>query len=467
MADVAKYQQLSDEIINLVGGKENINHFMHCVTRLRFDVVNKEKVNNDAIKGITGVIGTNWSGEQFQVIIGPLVGEVYKKICSENNLESHAPVAESENRSEDKEKKKKKFGDYVSAVLSGIAGCVIPLLPLLIGAGLLKVFITIFTNLNIVPADNSTIVVFNFVADAAFYFLPVFVGATAARKFGANMSLGMLMGAALISPTFIEMVNAGEKLTIFNLPIHGASYSSTIFPVICSVYLMSHLEKFVAKKSPDALRNILEPLITLVVMIPVTFVVIAPIGAILGDGLATILNEMYIRFGWVAIAIQAAIYPFMVLTGMHVGLIPIGINNIMTLGYEPSAILVGVSNLNQGMACFGVACRTKDKELRSTAISSGITAVFGGVTEPAFFGVNLAYKTPLYASMIGSLVGGAIAGILHVYSYSFGSSAFPFLLFCYISPEGKGLIETLVSLVIGMIITFIATLFLYKDKNKE
>ncbi|MBE5910094.1 PTS transporter subunit EIIC [Pseudobutyrivibrio sp.] len=466
MADISKYQQLSDEIINLVGGKENIKQFMHCVTRLRFQLADKDKVNNEAVKAIPGVIGTNWSGEQFQVIIGPVVGEVYKKICSENNLEAESPIDEAVEQ-DVAEKKKKKFGDYVSAVLSGIAGCVIPLLPLLIGAGLLKVFITIFTNLNIVPADNSTIVVFNFVADAAFYFLPVFVGATAARKFGANMSLGMLLGAALISPTFIELVGAGEKLTIFNLPIHGASYSSTIFPVICSVYLMSYVEKFVAKKSPESLRNILEPLITLVVMIPVTFVVIAPLGAILGDGLATILNEMYIRFGWVAIAIQAAIYPFMVLTGMHVGLIPIGINNIMTLGYEPSAILVGVSNLNQGMACFGVACRTKDKNLRSTAISSGITAVFGGVTEPAFFGVNLAYKTPLYASMIGSLIGGAIAGILHVYSYSFGSSAFPFLLFCYISPEGRGLIETLVSLLVGMIITFIATLFLYKDKNKE
>lgn len=463
MTDLKKYQQLSEQIFDLVGGKENVAQFAHCVTRLRLNVTDKELVKTEEIKKLPGVLGVNWAGNQLQVVIGQAVVELYGEICRLHGMKFEEAIKENL----DAPKGKKKFSDYVSNVLTGIAGCVIPLLPLLIGAGMLKVFITLFTNLNIVPGDNATITVLNMVADAAFYFLPVFVGATSARKFGANMSLGMLLGAALISPTFIEMVNAGNPMTIFGLPIHGASYSSTIFPVICSVFLMSYVEKFVAKKSPDALRNILEPLITLVVMIPVTFVVVAPLGAILGDGLAFILNEMYLKLGWIAIALQAAIYPFMVLTGMHVGLIPIGINNFMTLGYEPSVILTAISNLNQGISCFGVAFRTKDKELRSTAISAGITAVFGGVTEPAMFGINLPLKTPLYASMIGSLVGGAIAGLLRVYSYSFGSSAFPFLLFCYISPEGKGLVSTLVSILVGMVVTFVATLFLYKDKASK
>lgn len=463
MADMKKYTRLADEIVGLVGGKENIAQFAHCVTRLRFNVANKDAVNTEAIKALPGVVGTNWAGNQLQVIIGQAVVEVYALICEKNGMKAEEAVKENL----DAPKGKKKFSDYLSNFLTGIAGCVIPLLPLLIGAGMLKVVITLFTNLHILPDTNASIVMLNMVADAAFYFLPVFVGATAAKKFGANMSLGMLIGAALISPTFIEMVNSGNPISIFGMPVHGASYSSTIFPTICSVFLMSYVEKFVAKKSPDALRNILEPLVTLVVMIPVTFVVVAPIGAIIGDGLAAFLNGMYLKFGWIAIALQAAIYPFMVLTGMHVGLIPIGINNFMTLGYEPSVILTGISNLNQGISCFGVAVKTKDKELRSTAISSGITAVFGGVTEPAMFGVNLRLKTPLYASMIGSLVGGAVAGILHVYSYSFGSSAFPFLLFCYISPEGKGLVSALVSILVGMVVTFIATLFLYKEKEAK
>lgn len=463
MADMKKYQQLSEQVVSLVGGKDNIAQFTHCVTRLRFNVVNKDSVNTDAIKKLPGVVGTNWAGNQLQVIIGQAVVEVYAMICKDNGLKTEEAVKENL----DAPKGKKKFGDYLSNFLTGIAGCVIPLLPLLIGAGMLKVIITLCTNLHWVAGDNATITILNMVADAAFYFLPVFVGATAAKKFGANMSLGMLIGAALISPTFIEMVNSGNPMSVFGMPIHGASYSSTIFPTICSVFIMGYVERFVAKKSPDALRNILEPLVTLIVMIPLTFVVIAPLGAILGDGLAAFLNGMYLKFGWIAIAVQAAIYPFMVLTGMHVGLIPIGINNFMTLGYEPSVILTGISNLNQGISCFGVAVRTKDKELRSTAITSGITAVFGGVTEPAMFGINLPLKTPLYASMIGSLVGGAVAGILHVYSYSFGSSAFPFLLFCYISPEGKGLVSTLVSILIGMIVTFIATLFLYKDSSDK
>lgn len=460
MADQKKYQQLIDEIVPLVGGKKNIASFAHCVTRLRFNVNDKASVQSDAVKKLPGAVGVNWSGNQFQVIIGQAVADVYAAICAEHGLQTEAAIQENLDA-----KQPKTVGGVISAICSGIAGCVIPLLPILIGAGMLKVIITMLTSSNLMAADNPTLVTLGFVADAAFYFLPVFVGSMAAKKFGANQSIGMLLGAMLISPTFIDMVNNGTPGSIFGLPIYGASYSSSIFPVICTVFIAGYVERFVAKHSPDAVRNILEPVVTLLVMIPLTFVVIAPLGAILGDGLAWALTLLYEKTGFVAIAIQAAFYPLIVMTGMHVGLIPIGMTNLMTLGYEPNMITCVLSNLNQGASCLAVALRTKDRDLRSTAISSAITAIFGGVTEPAMFGINLPLKTPLYGAMLGSLISGAVAGLLKVRAYSFGSTAFPFTMFCYVNPDGSGILACLISILVGLACTFVFTLFLYQDKG--
>lgn len=461
MADLKKYQRVVDEIVSLVGGKENITSFAHCVTRLRFNVADKSNVKESDVKQLPGVVGINWAGNQFQIIIGQAVGDVYQAICTKHGIQAAEAIQENLDA-----KKPKTAGEIVSAICGGIAGCVIPLLPILIGAGMIKVLITMLTSTNLMTADHPTLATLSFAADAAFYFLPVFVGAMAAKKFGANQSIGMLLGAMLISPTFIEMVNNGTPGSIFGLPIHGASYSSSIFPVICTVFVASYVERFVAKHSPDAVRNILEPVVTLLVMIPLSFVVIAPLGAILGDGLAWVLTLMYEKTGFVAIAVQAAIYPLIVMTGMHVGLIPIGMTNLMTLGYEPNMITCVLSNLNQGASCLAVAIRTKDRELRSTAVSSAITAIFGGVTEPAMFGINLPLKTPLYGAMLGSLISGTVAGLLKVRAYSFGSTAFPFTIFCYVNPDGSGILACLFSLILGMVCTFVITLLIYRENNE-
>lgn len=456
MADNKKYSELVDKIVDLVGGKDNISFFTHCVTRLRFNIVNKDLVKTEEVKALPGAVGINWAGEQLQVIIGQSVADVFKMICDKHGIGQQATQSETANKNEKKK-------SSISNVLTGIAGCVSPLLPILIGSGMLKVVIAMLTNLNIMSESAPTLVTLAFVADAAFYFLPVFVGATAARKFGANLSLGMLIGGMLISPTFVEMVGSGNPGSIFGLAIPAASYSSTIFPTICAVFVMGYVERFVAKHSPDALRNILEPLVTLIVMIPLTFIVIAPIGSYLSDGLAWVLVTMYEKFGFISIAIQGAFYPLIVMTGMHVGLIPIAVSNFATLGYEPSIISSGIANINQGIACLAVAVKTKDTDRRATAASGAITAIFGGVTEPALFGINMPLKTPLYGTFAGGIVGGALAGLLHVYSYAFGSSSFPFLLASYID-GGNGLINCLISLLAGAVVTFVATMFLYKEE---
>lgn len=457
-----KYEELAEKIVEFVGGKENIVLLAHCVTRLRFTLNDRERVRMEEIKKLPGALGAQWSGDQLQVIIGQSVNDAYQMICEKHGLGEKEDERGEENQRADE---KKRFS--ISNILTGIAGCISPLLPILIGAGFLKIIILVLTNMNLLAESSPTIITLTFVSDAAFYFLPVFAGATSAVKFKANMGLGMLIGAMLISPTFIANVAAGNPGAIFGLPVYGASYASTIFPVICSVFVMSYVERFIAKRSPDSLRSILEPLGTLLVMVPLTLVVIAPIGAVIGNGLGGLLYGMYDRFGVFTISLLSAFWPLIVLTGMHAGLVPFAIERLATYGCEPLMAASYIANVNQGIACFVIAMKTKNKELRSSALSYGTTAIFGGVTEPALFGVTLKYKKGLYSVIIGGLVGGALAGILKVVVYIFsGTSAIPFGLVALVGDEISNLLYGCISIAGGALATFIAAMILFRNEKE-
>ena len=243
-----KYEEIIKELLNLVGGKDNVSFFTHCVTRLRFNVKDRGLVKEDEINKLNGVLGCQWSGEQFQVIIGQAVEDVYHKICETTGLE--------ENRVE-KDKLSKGFS--IGAIFDTIAACLSPVIPVLVGTGMLKVVILLLQMSGLISMESSTYTVLSFVADAGFYFLPVFVGASSAKKFGGNIMLGMFIGAILIHPTFISLVAEDTSLSIFGLPIYEASYSSTVFPVIISVFVMSYIEKLIVKYSPETVRSITEP----------------------------------------------------------------------------------------------------------------------------------------------------------------------------------------------------------------
>ena len=250
-----KYDTMVSSIVDLVGGKENIRSFAHCVTRLRFNVKDKGLVDEAKIRELPGAVGTQWSGNQLQVIIGNDVENVYKQIAKANNL-----AVEPEVSAESADEKKK---NIVVKLIEMLSGCVIPLVPILMGAGMIKVFYLLAVRLGILSTESSTYIVLDFVNNAAFYFLPVFAGATAAKKFGGSMSIGMLVGAMLIHPTFISAVSGGTALTIFGLPIYATSYTNSIFPVILSVWVMSKIENFLKKHVPEWLRAIAVPTLTL------------------------------------------------------------------------------------------------------------------------------------------------------------------------------------------------------------
>lgn len=460
MAKKERYEELANTVPGLIGGVENITFFTHCVTRLRFNVKDKSLVKLDEIEKINGVVGCQWSGEQLQIIIGQAVGDAYKLICEKTGLASQNSIDENL----DNNKVKKKFS--LNAVFDSISGCITPLIPVLIGAGFIKIIVLLCEQFGILAAGDPTHTVLTFVGDAGFYFLPVMVGATAAKKFGANLGLGMLMGAILIHPTLISSVAEGVSLNVYGIPVYAASYTSTIFPIILIVWVMAPIEKFFAKISPDSLRSITEPLFTLIVMIPLALCVLGPIGAFLGTYLSEAIIWLYNTTGFFGVAVLSAVFPWLVMTGMHSALTPYALNSFATVGYEPIVSTANIiSNINQGAASLAVALKTKEKNLKSTAASCGITAVVGGVTEPAMFGINLKLKQPMYAAMIGSFAGAAVAGFGKAYAMVLTGSGGLFAIPAYISDNISNVIWMVAGMAIGFIVTFVITLFLYKEEK--
>jgi PTS system beta-glucosides-specific IIC component len=465
MAKQEKYALLADQVLEMVGGKDNIEFFTHCVTRLRFVLKDQSLAKTEEIEKVDGVLGVQWQSGQLQVIIGQSVGDAYKLICEKGGLTAEAPVDADDDK---KEKKKLTVGGVFNSVLDAISGCLTPAIPLLIGCGMIKVILLILESAGLLGAESTTYQLLSAVGDAGFYFLPVIVGGNAAKKFGANVGLGMVIGAMLIYPTFVDGVSAGTEFTLFGLPVYGASYTSTIFPVILCVWVMAPIEKFFAKISPDSLRSIIEPLCTLIVMIPLSFCLLAPAGAFLGNYVSAFVIWLYNTIGFIGVAVLAAFMPFLIMTGMHSAFVPYLLQMFGSVGYEPiffTALVI--SNIDQGASALAVAVKTKDKNIRSTSLSCAVTAIVAGVTEPAMYGVNLKYKKPMWGAMIGSAIAGLFAGLMKVYIYAFAGASSIVAIPCFIGPESSNVIMMCVAIVIGIVATFIATLILYKDEKKE
>lgn len=460
MAKKERYETLANCVIDLVGGKDNVVFFTHCVTRLRFNVKDKSIVKKEDIEKVEGVMGCQWSGDQLQIIIGQAVGDAYQLVCEKTGLAQQDGVKEDLDKGS-----KKKFS--INMIFDAIAGCITPLIPCLIGAGFIKIIALVAQMTGIIAADSSTYLVLSFVGDAGFYFLPVFVGATAAKKFGANMSLGMLVGAMFIHPDFISAFTTGSITDIVGIPIYTASYTSTIFPALLAVCVMAPIERFFAKISPDAVRSITEPLLTLIVMIPLALCLLGPVGSFLGTYISEAIIWLYNSTGFLGVAIFAGLCPLLVMTGMHSSLMPYMLNSFATIGWEP-IVLTGmiISNLDQAAASAAVAIKSKKMNVKSLASGCAITAFLGGVTEPAMYGVNLKYKTPLYASMIGSFIGGCVAGIGKAVAYSITGSAGIFAFPIYIPGGTSNLVWMAVGVIAGLVATFVLTLILYKDSEE-
>ncbi|MEK4826863.1 beta-glucoside-specific PTS transporter subunit IIABC [Niallia sp. FSL W8-0951] len=454
------YQDLAKVIIDKVGGEENVKSLTHCATRLRFNLKDDQKPDEKTLKSTPGIMGVVNKGGQYQVIIGSDVGNVYKEIISQTN------IANDEAKSEGEDKR-----SAFAKVIDTITGIFTPILPAITAAGMLKAVLSILVVFKVLTTESQSYQIINFMADAAFYFLPILLAVSSAQKFKANPFLAMMVGGILLHPNFVAMVNiakeGGEAIKLMGLPISAVSYSSSVIPIILSVWFMSYIEPLADKVSPKAIKFFSKPMITIFIVGTASLVVLGPIGYLISDAISNGITALESVSPWIVPLLVGTFSPLLVATGTHYGLVPIGINNRMTTGYD-TVIYPGMlaSNVSQGAAAIGVGVKSKDSTIKQLAYSAGLTGLFG-ITEPALYGVNLRFKTPLYAAMIGGAAGGLFMGICRVRNFSGGSPGL-LTLPSYIGDNTLSFFYyACIGAAISIVVTFIATLILYKDPVAE
>ncbi|WP_103061504.1 beta-glucoside-specific PTS transporter subunit IIABC [Actinomyces qiguomingii] len=441
--------QLASTILEKVGGQDNVSSLGHCATRLRFVLKDESLADTAALKTTKGVIDVVAKGGQYQVVIGPGVADVYQDINNQSSFAA-APV-DGAGAQDDK--------NLLARALDMIAGSFFPIIPAIVGGGMLKAIAAILLAAHLLDAESMSYQFLTFMGDAAFYFLPLLIGVSAAHKFQVNPYVSAALGAMLVHPTFVSLAGAaqegGPALSLFGLPVQAGTYSSSVIPIFLMVWLQSYVEPLAKRIMPSAVHMVSTPLLTSLVVGVVGFVVLAPLGNWAGQGLAAGVNAISGVAPWLVPTLMGTFTPLLVMVGMHYAIIPIGINLLATTHRDP---FVGpgmlVSNVAQGGAALGVALRAKDVNTRSVAASTGFTAVLG-ITEPALYGINLRFKRPLIAAMIGGGLGGLVVGVMGVARFAQvapGLLALP----SYINPEEPGNLSVLIWAIVAVVVAFIS-----------
>ena len=451
------YQQLGNDIIQNIGGIDNIKQLTHCATRLRFEFYDINKVNTKKIESLNGVISVVEKGGQYQIVIGNEVQSVFRAIQSQMK---DVPSTSHEEAEEEK-------GSVVNRIISVISTTFTPVIPALIGGGMIKAVLSILVLFNLVNEASSTYEIINFISDAPFYFMPVLLAYGASQKFKTSPIMAMTMACALLHPTWSSLVSAGELLTFFGAPVVLVDYASSVIPVILSVWIMSYVEKFAEKYSPSIIKFFLKPLLVMFISVPIALIIVGPLGNLLNDLVQSGANYLNAHVSWLIPMLMGAFQPFLTLTGTAWAMTPIATSQISTLGYEivngPGML---ASNIAQGGATLAVALKAKDENLKSLASSSGFTAVMG-ITEPCLYGVLLKLKRPFVASMIGGAAGGIYAGITGLVRYAFvspGLTAIP----AFIGKNPMNVVHAIVTIIISFIVGFAASWILgFKEDEPQ
>lgn len=452
------YASVAQEILKLVGGKENVESVSHCYTRLRFSLKDVDKADIEKIKSIDGVLNAMNASGQFQVVIGNEVSNVYKELEKLVGIGSFAPS--------EKPKQKLTPKQMVNVVLDVFISCFTPIIPVIAGCGMIKVLCAILLNLGLISDQSSTYQLLSVFGDSVYYFLPLFVGYTAAKKMNTDPFLGMVLGAILLHPNFSALGADGAQYTSFlQIPVRIVAYSAQALPIILSVWLMKYVNYFVDKICPNLVKVFLRPMLVILIVAPIMLVIIGPLGAILGDYFQVFCDIMN-RWGWIAVGLNAVLFPFLVLTGMHNALIPLMIQMFATQGFDAVLVPSGlVANIAEGGAAFGVFMKSKNKGVKGTALSAAISSLFG-ITEPALYGVNLRFKRPFIAMLIGSMVGGCLAGLMGVTAYSFVSPSVVSLPI--FAGEGSSFIWAIITTIFTFIFTaIVAWVMGFEDEGSK
>ncbi|MDU4893592.1 MAG: beta-glucoside-specific PTS transporter subunit IIABC [Enterococcus hirae] len=401
-------QAVGKRVWEAVGGEKNVNSLVHCATRLRFNLKDESVADTQKLKQDPDVIQVVQSGGQYQVVIGSNVADVYQAIVDEQGLTDQSGT-------EDQSKNPlNRLIDIISSIFT-------PFLGAMAAAGILKGFLSLATVLGWLSADTGAYQILFAAADGVFTFLPVMLAFTAAKKFKTNQFLSVAIAMALVYPAITQLAGAGGAVDFFGLPIVLAQsgYTSSVIPIILAVWVQSKFEPLVKKVIPQFLQMIFVPMIVLLVMVPLTFLLLGPIGTVIGNGLGSLFNSIYSFSPLVAGLIMGSLWQVFVMFGMHWGFVPIMFLNIEQYGFDVMVPMLLPAVLAQGGAALAVAIRTQDTKLRSLGISSTITSLFG-ITEPTVYGVTLPLKKPFVVACLSAGIGGAMIGFAGVKAFSSG-----------------------------------------------
>lgn len=466
-----QYQELNEQILKNIGGKENINGLTHCMTRLRFKLKDESKAQTQVIKNLPGVVTVVQSGGQYQVVIGNHVAEVY------NEFTELAGLGQGEAAADEPKGILNRFIDIVSGIFT-------PVINVLMAAGMIKGFLALLTTFNVLDKASGTYLILNATGDGLFYFFPLFLGYTASKKFGGKPFIGMAIGAALVYPTIVAANGGSEALftvfagtpiespvylTFLGIPVILMNYTSSVIPIIAAAYLATKLEALFSKLIPRAVRSFFVSFLTLVITVPLVFLIVGPIttwaGLLIGQGLSAAYQFSPIIAGIVI----GGFWQVFIMFGLHWGFVPIALNNYATLGYD----VVMMAGLATPVAMAGVTLaiflKTKNRKLKEIAFPAFLSALFG-ITEPALYGVTLPRKKAFYTTSFAVAVAGGIMGIFNTKVYINGGTGV-FALPRFIHPE-NGIdnsfigfaLASLVAFVLGFAITFF---YAYNSKTED
>ena len=462
-------KKIAQEVLEAVGGKDNVTSATHCMTRLRLTLKDMGLPNDETVKNIPGVLGAQKVGSQYQVIIGQNVPKVYNEFCSMTGLAMQEAIQENLDGPKEKLTPKAIGGK----ILDFMAGSMTPMIPAMMAAGLCKAIAAIIgpDMLKLVDATSNLYVLLNTIMyEGFFYFLPIMVGFNAAKKVNIPAPLGAYMGGMLIAPTFVSLVTGGQPFDIFGINVTMVNYSQSVIPVMLAVAFMGLVYQLMAKIMPDTLTTIFTPLCTILISVPVAFIGLAPLGNIIANGIAGGLAAFSNATGFFGVAVIGAIWQFLVMTGMHGPVLMIFLADGIAKGYMSGAIIGG--GLAQWAAWavgLGAFFRLRNKQEKSQALGFAISGFVGGITEPTMYGLCMKYKKCWLGIIVGGFVGGAYAGITNVCTYVMGGASNFLGLIGYTGGPTANLVNGVIASVLAFVVSAVVVYFFgfSKDEIKE
>lgn len=444
-----KNEDLAKQILEIVG-KSNITYITHCATRLRFNVKDEESVNLKELDRLDGVLKSQFKSGQLQIIIGAKVKGVFDAISGMIDLDQ----ADVEVKSVQSKK------NPLSRVVETISGVFGPVIPVLIGCGMIKSLLAIMTTTKLISTTSGAYQIFSLISDLIFYFFPFFLAVSAAKKFKTSEFLAVALAGAYMYPTIMNGADTAAKtgitsLSFFGLPILFVNYKTTIIPIIISIWVMSYVYRYIDKLIPDMFKVLFVPMLVLFIMVPLELIAIGPFGTYIGSSIAKVVTYLYTANGVIGSFLFGTFRPVLIIFGMHYSITPINSQLIAEYGYSVISPANLTGNMAQAGACLAVFVLLKNKTNKSGALTSGVTALFG-ITEPAIFGFNLKYKKPFICSMIA---GGIGAAYINLWGGGATALILPGLLALptYIA---KSYIHILIGVAISIALSFIGVLII-------